>query len=136
MKIQIDDNSNIILLKCNNCNNEIRGLDSINFEINKKKTNKTFYCEKCNKCLYYDYSNEKLKCNICQSIYKSLKSVSIPIYLKDYYCEIHNQFYEYYLKYSKKGLCGNCLNEKYKRGYFIEKFNEEEINQLIRDKYR
>ena len=134
MNINIDDNSNLIITKCNFCKKEPFGFNFTNFEINKKLTNKKFYCDKCYKCMYYDYSSKKLVCQNCQYKYKALKNVSIPIYLKDYYCEMHNQFYKYYLKYSKKGLCNNCLNEKYKRGYFIEKFNEKEINLLIKDK--
>ena len=134
MNISIDDNSNIIILKCNFCKKEPFGFNFTDFEINKKVINKKFYCDKCFKCMDYDYSYKKLVCQNCQYNYKALKNVSIPIYLKDYYCELHNQFYKYYLKYSKKGLCKNCLNEKYKRGYFLEKFDEEKINSLIKDK--
>ena len=92
------------------------------------------FCDKCYLCLYYDYSSKKLICQKCQYTYKKLKSVSIPVYLKDYYCEIHDQFYEYYLKYSKKGLCNICIKDQYKKGYFLENFDENEIKQLIKDK--
>ena len=95
LNIQIKDNSNLILLKCTYCNSEPIGLDIIQFELNKKKTNQKFYCNKCYKCLYYDYSSKKLVCENCQYNNKPIKSVSIPVYLKDYYCEIHNSFNQY-----------------------------------------
>ena len=135
INIRIKDESNIIIFQCNNCKTEPIGLDSNQFELLKKKTNKNFYCDKCQKCLYYNYSSKKLICPNCQYNYKALKSVEIPIYLKDYYCEKHNQFHQYYLKFSKQGICINCLNEKYKKGYFIEKYNEKLIKELIRNKY-
>ena len=134
MKIIIDDNSNIIKLKCKNCNTESYGLNYTQYVSNKKDLNKKLYCDKCYSCLYYDYSLKKLLCQNCQYNYKKLKNVSIPVFLKDYYCENHNKFYEYYLKYSKKGLCNNCINDKYKKGYFLSKFKEDEIKQLIKDK--
>lgn len=134
LNIQIKDSSNLILLQCTYCNSEPMGLDINQFELNKKRTNQKFYCNKCYKCLYYDYSSKKLVCENCQYNYKSVKNVSIPVYLKDYYCETHNLFNQYYLKYSKKGICKNCLEQKYKRGYFIEKFVEDDIRMLIKNK--
>ena len=135
MNIRIHDNSNIIILKCDNCNTEPNGLNNNEYELNKKNINKKFYCDKCYKCLFYDYSSKKLICHNCQYNNRSIKSVSIPIYLKDYYCEMHNEFYQYYLKYSKKGLCKYCYKEKIKKGYFIEKYTEKDIQILIKNKY-
>ena len=134
MNIQIKDNSNIIILKCDNCNKEPKGLNIYEYEFNKNNINRKLYCNKCYKCLFYDYSSTKLICLNCQNIHKSLKTVSIPIYLKNYYCEIHNEFHKYYLKYSKKGLCDNCYEEKIKKGYFIEQYNKKDTQILIKNK--
>lgn len=132
MNIHINNKSNIIVLNCPYCNLEPRGFNIEEFIENKNKENKNLYCENCYKCKYYDYSKRKLFCKNCDSQKKNV--VTIPIYLKDFYCENHNKFNQYYLKYSKKGICRICLKEKYIKGYFIESFVEDNIKQLLKTK--
>jgi len=132
MNIHINNESNIIVLNCPYCNLEPKGFNFEEFTEYKNKENKNLYCEKCYKCKYYNYSKKKLFCQKCNSQKKNV--AIIPIYLKDFYCEKHNKFNQYYLKYSKKGICRICLNEKYPKGYFIESFNEDNIKQLLTTK--
>jgi len=132
MNIHINSRSNIIVLNCPYCNLEPKGYSIEEFTENKIKENKKLYCEKCYNCKYYNYSKKKLFCQKCNSQKKNV--VTIPIYLKDFYCEKHNKFNQYYLKYSKKGICRLCLKEKYPNGYFIELFDEDNIQQLLKAK--
>ena len=132
MNIHINNKSNIIVLKCPYCNLEPKGFNIEEFTEYEKKENKKLYCEKCYKCKYYNYSKKKLFCQKCNSQKKNV--AIIPIYLKDFYCEKHNKFNQYYLKYSKKGICRICLKEKYPKGYFIESFNEDNIKQILTTK--
>ena len=63
-----------------------------------------------------------------------MEEVPIPLFLKDCYCEKHNKFHQYYLKYSKKGLCESCNNEKKKDNFFVEKYICQDIDELIQKK--
>ena len=38
------------------------------------------------------------------------------------------------MKYSKKGLCEDCKDRKKEKIFFIEDFNQKEINHLIQSK--
>ena len=58
----------------------------------------------------------------------SIEITHIPIFLKDCYCYIHNNFHQSYLKYSKSGLCCKCSNEKKNNNYLVEDFD---ISNLI-----
>ena len=140
LDIKINDISNIIIIYCNNCKTEPRGLN-INqyYQLNKEKSNLT-HCNKCQNLLNYELKSKKLFCTCGNSDSKhkhnskTSRNQSIPIILKNSFCDIHNKFHKYYMKYSKKRLCEDCiktLNEKY---YFIEEFNENEANELINKK--
>jgi len=61
-------------------------------------------------------------------------NIPIPVFLKECYCNKHNKFNQYYLKYSKKGLCQLCLEKKNEKKFYAEKFKEEEISCLIKKK--
>ena len=146
MSVKIDETLNIIIIYCNKCKSEPRGLNINQYNIYNKTKNKFVHCHDCQKVLNYDFKEKKLSC-ICESEekYKNVKKknsnkkivksekIIIPCFLKDTYCYIHNKFHKHYMKYSKKGLCQECKEEK-KNNYFIENFNEEEINNLIKQK--
>ena len=144
LDIRIDSSSNAILIYCNNCKIEPKGLSLQKyFEEIKNQNSLVFICQKCKNFLNYDFEKGKFFCD-CESTKKFLKKISIrkieesntciPFFLKDTYCNTHKMFHKYYLKYSKKGLCSGCYKDKYKHNYFIEEFNEEKINILIKNK--
>ena len=144
LNIKINESSNIIITYCDKCNTEPIGISLDQFiELNKLK-NIECHCNSCKKILYYDFNNNKLTCqcennsdNIRNRSYSSnnvLEEVPIPLFLKDCYCEKHNNFHQYYLKYSKEGLCASCNDEKKKDNFFIEKYNSEDIDELIQHK--
>lgn len=61
----------------------------------------------------------------------SFESNSIPIYIKDCYCNIHKKFFQSYLKYSKRGLCSDCSKQN---NFIIENFVKDDILNLIKKK--
>ena len=144
--IRINDESNIIIIYCDNCKTEPKGMSLDQFIENNKKNNSKFHCPLCPKSLNYDFKTKKLSCG-CEQVLleencrkRSLSTkitfdyVQIPIYLKDCYCDKHNNFHKYYLKYSQKGLCENCLSEQKNQKYLVKKFIQKEIDELIQEK--
>ena len=147
MSIKIDNASNLIIIYCNKCKSEPIGFNVYQYNTYKKTKNKFIHCQDCQNVLNYDFQTKKLYC-ICESKEKiknirkkntnkekkeNIEKILIPCFLKDSYCDIHNKFHNYYMKYSKKGLCQDCKEEK-SNNYFIQNFNEEEINDLIKQK--
>ena len=143
MDIKINEASNLIILFCKKCQNDSTGLDIEEFNKYKKIKNKSIHCPNCQKILNYDFQSNKLFC-ACESI-KILKNkninksgnsneIFIPCYLKSSFCSIHKKFHKYYMKYSKKGLCEDCKDRKKEKTFFIEDFNQKEINHLIQIK--
>ena len=141
MNIKINDASNLIILFCNKCQNDSTGLDIEQFNKYKKIKNKSIHCPNCQKILNYDFQSNKLFCT-CESVkklknkninkYGNSNEIFIPCYLKGSFCCIHKKFHKYYMKYSKKGLCEDCKDKK--KAFFIEDFNQKEINHLIQSK--
>jgi len=76
-------------------------------------------------------TNKKNKNN---SLKNEGDNISIPVFLKDSYCYNHQKFNKYYLKYSKKGLCELCLNERKENRDHYESFKEEEADNLFKKK--
>ena len=143
LNIKIDETSNIIMLYCNECKLEPKGIniDQL-FEINSQKEKK-FYCQKCKNIFNYDFTKRRLYCD-CEGLnrksskgkktQKDLDNIQVPVYLQECFCPLHHHFHQYYYKYSKKGLCQTCLTEKNENNYYIENFSEEYINNLIKEK--
>ena len=139
LSIEINESSNIIIMYCNKCKNEPRGIDIDKFIENNRQKCLSLQCKLCQKSLNYNYKTNQLYCGCEYHLFdrssraKSFinENISIPLFLKDCYCETHNHFHQYYLKYSKKGLCDKCFKEK-EHNYFIEKFIKSEINELIK----
>ena len=144
LNISINNISNNIILYCNKCKNEPKGLNSEQYISICNAKNKLYQCQICQKTLCYEFKTKKLYCT-CESnetLQNTKKNITIendeniPIscLLKDIYCNNHNKFHKYYYKYSKKGLCEDCAQEKKGKKYFIEDFNEEKIDNLIKQK--
>ena len=149
LNIRINNSSNIIIIYCNKCKLEPKGLKIEQFLQKKNEKIYKFICGQCLKIKDYDFKTKKIyhNCeppvNITKSFKGQIKTIfkkneteqkeqnkGIPLFLKDAYCVSHNKFHSYYLKYSKKGLCEDCYKEK-KNNYFVENFNEKYINDLI-----
>ena len=142
MNVRINDTSNIITLYCEKCKKEAKGLNAEQFNRFKKSNNKFVHCQNCQKILYYNFETNKLFCKACESskihfpLIKRKNHVPkncIPLFLKDIYCPKHNKFHKYYMKYSKKGLCQDCKEERENK-YFINVFKENAIEDLIKQK--
>ena len=147
LNIKFDDISNLVIIYCNKCNYDPKGYFIDEYIENNKKQNQHIYCQKCHKIFNYNYKTKDLSCfcefeiinkahfrkNKKNKIPDDDKEPFIPCFLKDAYCNIHNKFHKYYLKYSKKDLCEDCKEEK-KDNNFIEYYNEEKINNLINQK--
>ena len=143
MDIRINDTSNIITLYCDKCKNEPKGLNSEQFNRFKKSNNKFLHCQNCQNILSYNFEIKKLFCGECESNSKTrlsggkrrknIKNTFIPCFLKDSYCPKHDKFHKYYMKYSKKGLCQDCKEERENK-YFINVFKENTIEDLIKQK--
>ena len=138
--IRLDEFSNIILLYCKKCKNEPFGLGIEQFNKYNIQKNKYVHCENCKNILNYDFENKKLFCT-CELVKKqknknpnSSDEIFIPCFLKDSYCYTHKKFHKYYMKYSKKGLCEDCKDKKKYKNFYIEDYNEMEINDLIKTK--
>ena len=143
INIYINDTSNIITLYCSKCNNDPAGLNYELFNKFKKSNSKLYHCMNCQNILNFNFEENKLFCE-CQLDSKkhrkskggkriSIKNNPIPCFLIDSYCNIHKKFHKYYAKYSKKGLCEDCKEER-KNKYFVNSFNENKINDLIKQK--
>ena len=149
LSIKINDDSNILIVYCENCKTEPRGLNIDQFILNNKQNINDYHCNNCSNYLNYE-PQKKLycKCEKERTSNKSKKSkksknnsskslgenISIPFFLKDSYCFNHSKFNKYYLKYSKKGLCDLCLEEKKEKLNNYESFEEEEVNKLFKMK--
>ena len=140
LDIRINYISNIIILYCSNCKTEPRGVNINQFYQFNQKKNNLIHCNKCHNILQYDLKSKKLFCR-CEKSQKSLKHNSkdssncfIPCILKNNFCDTHNKFYKYYMKYSKSGLCENCKMKINSKNYFIEQYNDNKINKLINQK--
>ena len=146
LDIEINDSSNIIIMYCNKCKYEPKGIDIDTFiDKNKEKCIK-YHCKLCQNSLNYDFKSSQLFCgcefnliekngrarSLTTKKNEKYELIQIPLFLKDCYCEKHNLFNQYYLKYSKKGLCEKCSKEK--SNCFIEKFIKNEINELYKKK--
>ena len=143
LNIKINEKSNIIMLYCDKCQIEPKGVNIEQFEENNKISNINFHCHKCKNSLFYGFKNNQLSCG-CDLIIREKnvrnrsrterieKYIPIPVFLKECYCNKHNKFNQYYLKYSKQGICEVCSKEKKKKNYFVEEFKEIDINNLIR----
>ena len=137
LNIRINYTSNIIILYCNICNQESKGLSIDQFIKNNKKKNNFFHCKNCNNLLNYQSKKKKYFCT-CELTRKTIslnesEKNPIPFFLNDTFCDVHNKFHKYYMKYSKKGLCEDCKKEK-EDLFCIEKFNDDEIKKLINKK--
>ena len=121
LNIRINQKSNIIILYCDKCKKEPKGINVSQLSDFDNIKVKKFICSKCKNILNYNKNSKNLSCD-CELISsKPSKKInryysgtvpsynSIPLFLKDCYCEKHNKFYESYLKYSKKGYCQTCL---------------------------
>ena len=145
LSVKINEKSNIIIIYCDQCKSEPKGLNIEQFLEIIKKNNTQFKCDKCEKSLFYEFKSKKLFCN-CQANLNDKKKQKnkngsensdnflIPVFLKDSYCEIHNKFYQYYFKYSKKSLCETCLNEENQNYSVLEEFIEDDIINLVKQK--
>ena len=145
LNIRINEPSNIIIIYCDKCRHEPIGLSIEKFLEFIKQNNIDFHCKLCKNLLNYDFKEQKLSCGCQSELVEHPRNRShtsknntdftlIPIFLKDCFCEEHNYFYQYYLKYSKKGLCYSCSNEIKENNFFVEKFINENINELIKKK--
>ena len=136
--IRINYASNTFILYCGKCKTGPRALSSeqlINYHL---KVNEHIYCEICKKIFNYDFKKKNLFC-LCENsenkkIVKTPNKSFIPCIIKNNVCDIHKKFHKYYMKYSKKGLCEECYKKVNKDIYFIEKFDDNEINKLIKQK--
>ena len=146
LSIKINDDSNILIVYCENCKTEPRGLNIDQFILNNKQNITDYHCNNCSNYLNYE-AKKKLYCN-CEIDKASIKkkksknnssrsleeNIPIPFFLKDSYCYNHKKFNKYYLKYSKKGLCDDCLEENKEKLNNYETFKEEEANKLFKIK--
>ena len=143
LNIRINEISNIIITFCDKCKSIPRGYNIEQFILNDKAKSKFFHCIICKKMLNYKFNKKQLYCN-CQNKnnLKNIKNnnntsgkdnIQIPFFLIDSYCNIHNKFHKYYYKYSKKGLCEDCVEEK-KGKHLFENFDENKIDELIKQK--
>ena len=150
LSIRINEQSNIIIYYCDKCKSNPKGLSIEQFFDFNKKNFYDYHCKFCKNPFNFNFNTKKLDCK-CNSIRfnKTIKiknadignkkyiaknvveSIQIPIYLKDCYCHSHKLFHQSYLKYSKKGLCDICCNQRLQKNFFVEKFNEDKINKLI-----
>ena len=143
LSIRINEKSNIIIYYCDKCQSVPKGLSIEQFFDFNKKNFHDYHCKFCQKPLNFDFKKKQLDCK-CNSIRLSknlnatignrksiIESIQIPIFLKDCYCNIHKSFHQSYLKYSKKGLCPQCCNQRLQKNYFVEKFDEDKIFELI-----
>ena len=145
LNVRINELSNIIIVYCERCKTEPKGFNIDDFLTLNRENYQFFICKKCKNTLNYNIKDKKLECG-CDidglefaRKRKNIKKISseynrIPIFLKDCYCFKHNNFYNYYLKYSKIGLCSTCFKGKSQNDYYIEKFNNDTINDLIEQK--
>ena len=111
------------MLYCDKCQIEPKGVNIEQFEENNKISNINFHCHKCKNSLFYGFKNNQLSCG-CDLIIREKnvrnrsrterieKYIPIPVFLKECYCNKHNKFNQYYLKYSKQGICEVCSKEK------------------------
>ena len=146
LNIRINDDSNILIVYCENCKTEPKGLNLDQFILTNRQNINNYICNKCSNYLNYDTkkklyctcSKEKTANNKKKSKNNSSQSlgdnVCIPFFLKDSYCYDHSKFNKYYLKYSKKGLCDLCLEEKKEKLNYYESFKEEEADKLFKIK--
>jgi len=144
LSIRVDNDSNILIIYCENCKTEPRGLNIEEFISYNKQNNSDYFCKKCsNKYYYEDERKLYCACSLQRTSYRKSKNnnlkngndnISIPFYLKDSYCYVHHKFNKYYLKYSKKGLCELCFNERKERLNHYECFKENDIDNLFKKK--
>ena len=149
LSIRINEPSNIIITYCDKCNSEPIGSSIDQFIESNKIKKGEYHCKSCKNTLNYNFKTNKLGCGCENDLVlenastRSTRSyttknliefVPIPIYLKDCYCQKHNNFYQYYLKYSKESLCTTCFNKKKLNNFFVEKYISEDINELIKSK--
>ena len=146
LNIEINESSNIIIIYCNKCKYEPKGIDIDKFIDKNKEQCKKYHCKLCQNSLNYDFKTSQLFCgcefnliersgrtrSFTAKITDKINIIQIPLFLKDCYCDKHNLFHQYYLKYSKKGLCEKCWKEK--SNCFIEKFTRNEFNELFKKK--
>ena len=141
LNIRINELSNIIIVYCEKCKSEPIGLSINKFLDFNKENEKYFYCQKCHNLFNYNFKEKEKDCNCnfetlefmrkrCSST-KIVDNIPVPIFLKDCFCDEHNNKNNYYLKYSKIGLCSICFKEKGQNNYFIEKYDDENINIII-----
>ena len=146
LNIRINQKSNIIIFYCENCKKVPKGINISQLSDFEDTKGKKFICSKCKKILNCNLNSKNLSCD-CELISSRQNQknnryysgnvptyTSIPLFLKDCYCEKHNKFYESYLKYSKKGFCQTCLMDISENNYYIEHFSEEKLNKLIKEK--
>ena len=145
LNIRINESSNIIIIYCDKCKYEPIGLSIEKFLEYNKQNNINFLCKLCKNFLNYDFKDKKLSCECQSELIEHLRNRShtsknisdfnlIPVFLKDCFCDQHKNFHQYYLKYSKRGLCYSCSNEINEKKLFVEKFINKEINELIKIK--
>ena len=144
LSVRIDNDSKILIIYCENCKTEPRGLNIEEFKSNIKQNITDYHCKKC--LNFYNYeAQRKLYCTCTMQLISTKKSkdnilkneddnLSIPFFLKDSYCYIHHKFNKYYLKYSKKGLCELCLNKRKENHNLYESFKEEDVDNLFKKK--
>ena len=144
LSIRIDEDSKILIIYCENCKTEPRGLNFGEIILYNRQNIIDYYCKKCSnffnfevkKKLYCSCTMEKI--SIRKSKNFSLKNeddiIPIPFFLKDSYCYNHHRFNKYYLKYSKKGLCELCFNERKVNHNYYECFKEEDVDNLFKEK--
>ena len=144
LSIRTNDDSNILIVYCEKCKTEPRGLNLEEFKLNNRQNINDYHCKKCSK--YFNYEDKKklyCTCTLQRASTKKGKNnilknegdnISIPFFLKDSYCYNHHKFNKYYLKYSKKGLCELCYNERKEKLNHYETFREEDIDNLYKKK--
>ena len=142
LNIYINELSNAVIVYCEKCKSQPIGF-SINQFLNFNKDNhKYFHCKQCKNPLNYNIKQKKKECKCNFLPLEQMRNnnnpteindenTNIPIFLKDCFCEQHSNYYKYYLKYSKIGLCSTCFKEKNQNNNFIEKFSNDEINKLL-----
>ena len=151
LNIRINDDSNLLIVYCENCKTEPRGLNIDQFILNNRQNINDYHCNNCGNCLNYE-TKKKLYCTCTKEKPSNSKkknknsnsknsssqnlgdNASIPFFLKDSYCYNHCKLNKYYLKYSKKGLCDLCLEEKKESLNNYETFKEEEVDKLFKMK--
>ena len=146
LNIRINELSNIVIIYCEKCKTEPVGLNIDDFMKKNNKNQQFFSCKNCHNPLNFNIKEKKFECSCFYNLSGLLKNksfkikknidenISIPIFLKDCFWEHHNNFHKYYLNYSKIGLCPTCFDEKMQNDYFIDKFNDDNINELIAQK--